>query len=206
MNTSNLVSERDKKRCLIQIMEAEDNERLNLHGLFKDRDDFDTREISFGNFKNCLEKVLPSITRDEVMSLFQEFQIPGHEKTNYEMLLGRLNAYRKKKKILTEILDQIMDNFSSKDNTLFDLFENADKDKNGSLSKKEFLNVLDNFGIYYDEDQMDDFFFFLDSNNDGNISYKELNDYFTKYVKNKGKDINELTTSSYFKGKELKFF
>lgn len=194
------ISERAKKRLLISIMEAEEDTGMSLLKLFRDRDNLDSSEVSSGNFKNIIEKVLPSVTRDEVNALFHDYQKHGQEKANYELFLGALNKIRQKKKVLTDILEQIMDQFSSKDNTLFDLFEAADKDRNGILTQKEFLNVLNDFGIYYDEDQMGDFFYFLDSNRDNGLSYKELQTYFTKYVKSRGKNIHDLTKSSFFKG------
>ncbi len=194
------LTDKDKKRCLIRLMEAEDETSVNLEHFFRDRDYEAKKEVTFGNFKNVLEKALPNITRDEVNALFQEFQTPGNtNKANYESFLYRINQYRKKRRALTDILEQMLENFSSKDNTLFDLFEKADKDQNGTLSKKEFLHVLDDFGVYYDADEMEDFFFFLDSSGDNSISYKELNDYFVKFVKKKGKNISELTRSSFFK-------
>lgn len=194
------ISEKAKKRLLISIMEAEEDTGMSLLKLFRDRDSLDSYEVSSGNFKNIIEKVLPSVTRDEVNALFHDYQKPGQEKANYEHFLAALNKIRQKKKVLIDILEQIMDQFSSKDNTLFDLFENADKDRNGVLTKKEFLDVLNDFGVYYDEDQMDDFFYFLDSNRDNGLSYRELQNYFTKYVKTRGKNINDLTRSSFFKG------
>ncbi len=200
MNNPRLAAERDKKRCLIQMIEAEETYGLNIFAIFKDKDPFDKRDVSQSNFKYCLEKILPSITREEISLLFQEFQVSGAEKANYDLLLGRLNVLRKKRKVLNDILEQVLDNVESKDNTLFDFFEEADKDKSGDLSKKEFLSILDKIGIYYDEDQMEDLFFFLDTNGNGEINYKELNTYFTKYVKRKGKDIQSLSRSSFFKG------
>lgn len=202
LSQSNLA-ERDKKRVLIQLVEAEDDHNVSLRNYFLDRDEFNTGATFFGIFKNCLEKVLPTITREEVSALFQENQIPGQEKANYGQLLLKLEQVRKKQKVLHDTLEQILDNFSSKDNTLFDLFEKADKDKNGYLSRKEFLTVLDDFGVYYDEDQMTDFFYFLDENRDGGISYRELNSYFTKFAKSKGKNLADLTRSSFFKGSSV---
>ena len=200
LNQTNLT-DRDKKRCLIRLMEAEDDTSINLGYYFRDRDYEGKKEVTFGNFKNVLEKALSNITRDEVNALFQEFQIPGNSsKANYESFLNRINQYRKKRRALTDILEQILDNFSAKDNTLFDLFEKADTDRNGTLSRKEFLKVLDDFGVYFDADEMDDVFFFIDSSGDNNISYKELNEYFVKFVKKKGKNLSELTRSSFFKG------
>ena len=194
------VSEKDKKRCLIRLIESEQDQGVRLQSVFQDRDDLQSREVTFGVFKNCLEKVYPAITREETMALYQDCQVGEKDRASYNLLLDKLVTLRGKRRVLTEILDQIMDQFSSKDNTLFDLFEAADKNRDQVLSKKEFLNVFDEFGIYYDDDQMNDFFYFLDSNNDGNISYRELKVYFEKYVKNKGKDLTDLTRSSFFKG------
>lgn len=106
---------------------------------------------------------------------------------------------KKKKRDLNEHLEQIYHRHSSAEHTLLELFDQFDTNRDGILDRKEFLAVLDKFGVRVYGETLDAFFMFIDTNANNEISYKEFNDHFTKYLRSIGKSVDELSKSS-FKG------
>jgi Ca2+-binding protein (EF-Hand superfamily) len=191
----------EKKKALIDLITAEQEKNLSLRSIMMERDSYGSKQLTFAVFKNSIEKVFPEMPKDVISSLSQDYQIPGTEKVEYLRFLDLLDDLRNKKKVLTTYLEQIYQRYSSNEKTLLDLFEEMDTDHNGYVDKAEFIKIFENFGIRLYGDSVDVFFLFIDTNANGEISYRELFTFFEKYLKSIGKNINDLSRSSYLKGK-----
>jgi Ca2+-binding EF-hand superfamily protein len=192
----NYNQQAEKKRALINLINAEEEKKLSIRQLLMERDNNNTRQLTYGVFKSSLEKISPEISRDAVMAFYQDYQVPNSERLDYVRFLDQVDDLKKKKRDLNEHLEQIYHRHSSSEHTLMELFEQADRNRDGILDRKEFADALDKFGVRVYGETLDAFFMFLDSNSNNEISYREFNTYFTTYLKSMGSGVDELSKSS----------
>jgi Ca2+-binding EF-hand superfamily protein len=190
----------EKRKALVDLIAAEQDRNVSLRQIMMERDSYGSRQLTYTVFKNSIEKVYPEMPKDIILSLSQDYAVTGTEKVEYQRFLDTLEELRKKRKQLTDYLEQVYQRYSSNETTLLDLFEQMDTNRDGFVDKREFVNIFEKFGIRLYGDAVDVFFLFIDNNSNGEISYKELFAYFEKYLRSIGKNIGDLSKSSYLKG------
>ena len=74
---------------------------------------------------------------DIIYSLFKDHQ-DSDDKCNYRQFLNMYLEYKNKRKVVDTILETMYYKYSSSDVSLFELFDESDRNKDGNLDEKEF--------------------------------------------------------------------
>lgn len=181
-------------RYLSSIGEDCKNKGFKLRETFVNKDGLRVGKISYYEFRNCIEKLNPNMNSEIIYKMSRPFLAPD-EKINYEGFVKEVERLSKAKFNFHQLLDQIIERFEAGETNLFDLFMKADKNGNGNLSKQEFEDVLQDFGIYATDSEINDAMEFLDLNGDKNLDYKEMRIVFDQYCREKGKNFGDMQKS-----------
>jgi len=164
--------------------------------MLMDRDTLGTDRIRRIEFQNVLQRVHPKMELDIIYSLFKDHQ-DSDDKCNYRQFLNMYLEYKNKRKVVDTILETMYYKYSSSDVSLFELFDESDRNKDGNLDEKEFQDCLRKFGVTLSNEQLDALLFFVDLNGNKLINYKELRTFFDGYLKSQNKSMDDLARSSY---------
>lgn len=194
-NPSQALLTPDLNRYLANLGEDCKFKGFRLRDAFSRYDTIGVGKVSFYEFRNTLEKINPNIPQDAIYKMSRPF-ITTDERVNYDRFAREVDRLLRSRLNFHLLLDQIIERFEAGETNLFDLFRQGDKNGNGTLSRKEFEDILNNFGIYTSEGELDDAIAFLDLNGDRNLDYNELRIVFNQYCRDKGKNFEELQRSN----------
>ena len=174
---------------------------FNLRQNFIKYDSIETGKVSYYEFRNCMEKINPQVDSQIVYKISCPF-ITQDNRIDYNKFVKEVDHLVRAKALFNELLDQIIERFEAGDTNLFEIFQSFDKSSNGRLSRKEFEDGLQDFGVYATNKEIDAAVAFLDLNGDKMLDYKELRILFDQHCQEKGKDFFELQKSNFrFEGR-----
>ena len=124
----------------------------------------------------------------------------------YEDFISGINTIMRSLNTLDCIFQKLISLFESGNIGLFQFFQNSDVNGDGYLTKEEFLNAMNEFGIIMAPDEAKDIIEFLDESNDNKISYIELEAALNKYMTQKGQDLQHTKSIFSYKGINESFF
>lgn len=148
-----------------------------------DRDRLGSGYIKLIEFQNVLHRIDPGMSSDIINSIFRDYQDFAGDKCNYKQFLNVYDQYKRRRTAVDKILENLYYKYSSSDSNLFELFEQSDRNQDGQLNEREFLECMGKFGLNLNHDETDNLMFFVDLNADKNVSYKELKKFFDIYLK-----------------------